>query len=41
MPLEVEINGYKKHLKAVVTDLNGMDMFLEYNWLIKHNSEVN
>ena len=39
--LEIEINGYKEQLKAVVTDLNGMDMFLEHNWLVKHNPEVN
>ena len=25
----------------VVTDLNGIDMFLEHDWLVKHNSEVN
>ena len=25
----------------VVTDLNGMDIFLEYHWLVKHNLEVN
>jgi len=24
----------------VVTDLNGMDMFLGYDWLIKHNPEI-
>ena len=29
--LEVKINGYKKQLKAVVTDLNGTDMFLGHN----------
>ena len=22
-------------------DLNGMDMFLGHNWLVKHNPEVN
>ena len=22
-------------------DLNSIDMFLEYDWLVKHNSEVN
>jgi len=22
-------------------DINGTDMFLEYNWLVKHNPEVN
>ena len=25
----------------VVIDLNGMDIFLEYDQLVKHNSEVN
>ena len=43
VPLEIEINKHKEQLEAVVTDLNGtdMDMFLGYNWLIKHNPEVN
>ena len=40
-PLEVEINRHKETLKAVVTDLNGMNMFLGYDWLVKHNPEVN
>ena len=40
-PLEIEINSHKKQLEAAVTDLNGMDMFLGHNWLIKHNPEVN
>ena len=40
-PLEIEINGYKKQLEAAVMDLNRMNMFLGYNWLVKHNSEVN
>ena len=39
--LKVEINRHKKHLKATVTDLNSTDIFLEYNWLVKHNPEVN
>ena len=38
--LEVEIDRHKKRIDAVVTDLNGMDMFLEYDWLVKHNLEV-
>jgi len=25
----------------MVTDLNGTDMFLGHNWLVKHNPEVN
>ena len=39
--LEIKINGYKKQLKAVVTNLNGTDMILGLNWLVKHNLEVN
>ena len=37
--LKVKIN--KKQIDVVVIDLNSMDMFLEYNWLVKHNLEVN
>jgi len=40
-PLEVEINGHKETLEVAVTDLDGMDMFLEHDWLVKHNPEVN
>ena len=40
-PLEVEINGHKKQLEAVVIDLNSTDIFLGHNWLVKHNLEVN
>ena len=39
--LEIEINGHKKTLEAAVTDLDGTDMFLKHNWLVKHNLEVN
>jgi len=39
--LEVKINRYKEQLEAAVIDLNGMDMFLGHNWLVKHNPEVN
>ena len=38
--LKVEINRYKEQIDAVVTDLNSTDMFLEYDWLVKHNPEV-
>ena len=41
VPLEIEINGHKEQLEAAITDLNEMDMFLEYDWLVKHNPEVN
>ena len=40
-PLEIEINGHKEHIEAVVMDLYGMDMFLGHDWLVKHNSEMN
>ena len=30
-----------EQIDIAVTDLNGMNMFLEYNWLIKYNLEVN
>ena len=40
-PLEIEINGHKEILEAVVIDLNGTNMFLGHDWLVKHNSEVN
>ena len=39
--LEIEINRYKKQLEAAVIDLNSTDMFLEHDWLVKHNPEVN
>jgi len=41
VPLEIEINGHKKQLETAVMDLNGTDMFLGYDWLVKHNPEVN
>ena len=41
VPLKVEINEYKEQIDVAVTDLNGTDMFLEYDWLVKHNPEIN
>ena len=41
VPLEIEINSHKEQLEAAVIDLNRTDMFLDHNWLVKHNSEVN
>ena len=40
-PLEIKINRYKETLKVAVTDLDGTDMFLGHDWLVKHNPEVN
>jgi len=39
--LEIKINRHKEQLEAAVIDLNGTDMFLGHNWLVKHNLEVN
>jgi len=41
VPLELEVNKHMEKINITVTDLNGIDMFLEYDWLVKHNSEVN
>ena len=41
VPLKVKINKHKKYINAAVIDLNRMDMFLEHDWLVKHNLEVN
>ena len=41
VPLEIEINGHREQLEAAIIDLNGMDMFLGHDWLIKYNPEVN
>jgi len=41
VPLKIKIDRYTKQLEAVVTDLDGTDMFLDHDWLVKHNSEVN
>jgi len=39
--LEIKINGHKETLEAAVTNLDGTDIFLEHDWLVKHNLEVN
>jgi len=41
VPLEIKINGHKETLEATITNLNGTDMFLDHNWLVKHNPKVN
>jgi len=40
-PLEIKINGHKETLEVTVMDLDGTDMFLGHDWLVKHNLEVN
>jgi len=39
--LELEINKHTKQIDTAVIDLNSIDMFLGYNWLVKYNPEVN
>ena len=39
--LKLEINKHIEKINIVVIDLNSMDIFLEYDWLIKYNLEVN
>ena len=39
--LKLKINGYIENIDVVIIDFNGIDMFLEYNWLVKHDLEVN
>ena len=39
--LEVKINGYKENIEVAIIGLNKTNMFLEHNWLVKHNLEVN
>ena len=39
--LKIEINGHREQIDAVVIYLNGIDMFLGYDWLVKYNPEVN
>ena len=39
--LELKINRHIEKINTVVTNLNGTDIFLEYDWLVKHNTEVN
>jgi len=40
-PLEIKVNGHKEQLEAAIMDLNGIDMFLGHDWLVKHNLEIN
>ena len=39
--LEIKINGHKEILEAAVMDLDGTNIFLGHDWLVKHNPEVN
>ena len=40
VPLEIEINRHIENINILVMDLKSMNIFLEYNWLVKHSLEV-
>ena len=37
-PLEIKVNRYREKINATVIDLN---IFLGYDWLVKHNPKFN
>ena len=39
--LKLKINKYIEKINITVIDLNSTDIFLRYDWLVKHNPEVN
>ena len=39
--LEVEINRHMEKINSVVINLNRINMFLGYDWLVKHNPKIN
>jgi len=39
--LELKINRHIEKINTIVTNLTNTDMFLKYDWLVKHNPEVN
>ena len=39
--LEIEINKHKEILEVAVIDLDGTNIFLGHDWLVKYNLEVN
>ncbi len=42
VPLEIKNQwAHKEQLEAAIIDLDGTDMFLGHDWLVKHNLEVN
>ena len=41
VPLELEINEHIKQINTAVINLNGIDMPLEYDQLVKYNPELN
>jgi len=40
VPLEINLNGHIEQIDAVVSEIKKTDLFLEHNWLVEHNPEV-
>jgi len=40
VPLEINSNRHIKQIDAVVSEIKKTDLFLEHNWLVEHNPEV-
>ena len=38
--LEINSNGHIKQIDAVVSEIKETDLFLEHNWLVEYNPEV-
>jgi len=40
VPLEINSNRHIKQIDAVVSEIKETDLFLEHDWLVEHNPEV-
>jgi len=40
VPLEINSNEHIEQIDAVVSEIKETDLFLEHDWLIEHNPEV-
>ena len=40
VPLKINSNRHIKQIDAVVSEIKKTDLFLEHNWLVEHNPEV-
>jgi len=40
IPITLEAGGYIEQINAVVLGITETDVFLDYNWLEKHNPEI-
>jgi hypothetical protein len=37
----MNINGHEENIEAVVTQLDSADIFVAFDWLMKHNPTIN